>query len=181
MKAPILKARKFITDSLSCYTNCYLRVVGGLHYIKGNSLPYFSLTCDIYNREGKDIGGGADHAFITEQFPDLKDMAALHSSDINGEPMHSIDNGWYHYGGTKWAGRNNKVLADHLRIPVHEAEALDFGSFPFESDEEMARQKSRFTEFVIAQRPRWKEEAERCITNHDLLIYGDEWKKEEVE
>ena len=59
----------------------------GLHYIKGNSAPYFYTT----------NGHGAAHSEIEAHFPGLKPFVALHLSDDNGLPLHALPNAWYHY------------------------------------------------------------------------------------
>lgn len=77
------------------YRGNSVTVKGGLHYLRGNPKPYFSLTCDIYDARGKDIGGGANHELILSGLPHLKPLADLHLSDIDGVPMHAEANGWY--------------------------------------------------------------------------------------
>ena len=73
------------------------KVEGGLHYIKGNSAPYFSLTCSGYDH-GSEFGG-CDHEIILKHFPKFADLAALHLSDIDGRPSYSEANGWYNLAG----------------------------------------------------------------------------------
>jgi len=77
-------------------------VTAGLHYIRGNRLPYFSVTCAIYEG-GRDVGGGASHDLIGRLWPWLAPVIALHLSDSDGVPMHAEANGWYqlagYYGG----------------------------------------------------------------------------------
>ena len=75
-----------------------LSVFGGLRMIKGNKSPYFVLQC-WYKRGDNDEGGGANHELILRYYPELADLAALHLSSIDGEPMHAEANGWYHLAG----------------------------------------------------------------------------------
>lgn len=71
-------------------------VYGGLHYIRGNSRPYFSITGTIYDKRGCDVGGGACHDTIERLKPGrFTDLIALHLSDDLGVPMHAAENGWY--------------------------------------------------------------------------------------
>lgn len=77
------------------------RVEGGLHYIKGNSSPYFTLTYTAH-RVGfpnQCESGGAGDDEILKHFPRFADLAALHLCDINGSPMHAVENGWYWLAG----------------------------------------------------------------------------------
>lgn len=66
---------------------------GGLHHIKGNRAPYFSLTGAEYEKTRHGIGwqeasGGCIHEALLEQWPDLAPLAALHLSDIDGTPAY---------------------------------------------------------------------------------------------
>lgn len=76
-----------------------MKVTGGVHYIRGNSKPYFSITADI-RENGRDYMGGCCHGEIAKRFPDrFTDLIALHLSDIDGAPMHAEGNGWYQFAG----------------------------------------------------------------------------------
>src|SRR3990167_8710708 len=70
-----------------------LIVRGGLHWIRGNKKPYFSLTCSYPD------GGGATHDLILKHFPQFADLAALHLADIDGVPHHALANGFYLLAG----------------------------------------------------------------------------------
>lgn len=77
------------------------RVYGGLHYLKGNKQPHFSLTY-WEHRKGRpdcDESGGAGHNHILRFHPRFADLAAMHLSDLDGAPMHAEANGWYHLAG----------------------------------------------------------------------------------
>lgn len=50
---------------------------------------YFSITANAYRR------GGCLHDEILELRPDLKPFVDLHSSDLDGVPMHAVANGFY--------------------------------------------------------------------------------------
>lgn len=71
-----------------------MTVWGGLHYIKGNRAPYFSLTMGSWER-GREDTFGAAHETILKHCPALADLAALHLSDIDGAPSYAQENGWY--------------------------------------------------------------------------------------
>lgn len=104
-----------------------LTVEGGLHYLKGNATPYFSLTCWAHERHGQrwiNSFAGCCHDEILRHFPRFADLAALHMSDIDGAPMHTLENGFYHLGGTKWQAPNYSFAAEHFRIGEDEARRL---------------------------------------------------------
>lgn len=138
-------------------------VHGGLHYIKGNHAPYFTLTYDLYDKRGEMIAGGAGHDEILKYYPEFQDIADLHLSDIDGIPMHAVENGWYWYGGTKWQERDNKILAHHLRITQENASRLNFNT------------KEEFAAYCKKQEKRWKQEAYNCIKRHNLIVFGDKY------
>ena len=115
-----------------------LTVYGGLHYIRGNSKPYFSITADYGVNEC-----GCLHERILKAFPQYADLVAMHLSDIDGVPMHAEANGWYvlagYLGGMGeryHAGNGDRYtkpptsdellqrFADHCRVTTDEASAI---------------------------------------------------------
>lgn len=97
MKEPVLAA-KTLPPGDGYKVPRTLRVEGGLHYIKGNSAPYFSLTYTAHRKgfPNQCWSGGAGHELILKHFPKFADIAALHLSDIDGAPMHDSANAWYY-------------------------------------------------------------------------------------
>jgi hypothetical protein len=59
---------------LRTYDDNHAKVYGGLHSMKGNPAPYFSLT--YWYKRGREESGGAGHDEILKQFPELADLAA---------------------------------------------------------------------------------------------------------
>src|SRR3954463_11868240 len=78
-----------------------LKVYGGLHYIRGNKLPYFAITSESHRHghPNQVWSGGCQHDLILAHFPKFADLVALHLSDMNGQPGHAEGNGWYWLSG----------------------------------------------------------------------------------
>jgi len=114
---------------------------GGLHYLRGNRAPYFSLTMSSWTFENgrmRDETFGCSHEELLARWPELAPLAALHLSAYpSGAPMHSAENGFYQLAGyaggmgEKYhAGNANSYgepstpeacltsLAAHVRLPV---------------------------------------------------------------
>lgn len=179
MHEPTLRTKVYFEDGIKYR----LTVMGGLHMLEGNKKPYFSLTGDQMrqaknNRWVWDMGGCL-HDEILKFYPELKDLADLHLSDIDGIPMHSVENGWYWlkggcyvFGEWKDAETNGgkstlQVLAEHLRISESEAFKLRVANFS----------KADFTAYVEAQKPRWKAEAKATIEKHGLVVFGNKYEE----
>src|SRR4051812_47564544 len=144
----------------------------GLHYIKGNHAPYFTLTINSGRVNGRDSFGGADHETIVREFPELADLAALHLSDIDGSPLHAEANGWYqlagacggfneryHAGNAENYGRPRDPLAsfaEHCRITRDEAAAIAADLVAYDT---ATREGLPWKERVsgVEGRKRWKE------------------------
>jgi hypothetical protein len=196
MKDPILAKRSLFKGSIV--------VNGGLHYIKGNKLPYFSLTAVEYDKRGRDVAGGAMHDRIVELFPRFRDLADMHLSDMNGVPMHAVENGWYfakggQFMGERWMQVNKDCtpeenlekcqasLAKLLRITWDEAEPLmalgqlwrEYKKADWDNDVERDLHaetcRKAFVGLVNDMKPRWKGEALDCIQKFGLEVYGDPW------
>ena len=98
---PLLAFRTFAAGHEGNKVPLVFRVEGGLHMIRGNHAPYFSL---VYTQHRKGFpnqcySGGAGHDKILRYFPKFADLAAMHLSDIDGVPMHAAANGWYDMAG----------------------------------------------------------------------------------
>jgi hypothetical protein len=161
------------TDKANRY---HITVTADLPWRRGNKAPYFSLTAS-----GKDRGsefGGCCHDEILKHWPDLKPLADLHLSDIDGSPMHAVENGFYHLGGTHWERPKFDVAASHFRITEADARQLvtdlfgdsysPTGGFLSKGAAEAA--KAKLAAWVETQRPRWKREAEEAIVKFGLEV-----------
>lgn len=144
MKDPVLKTIYYAKKKdIYC-----VKITGGLHYIQGNSAPYFSLTniTDVRTPSGlfQEVSFGCDNTMVVRLCPEYQNLADLHLSDIHGVPMHAVANGWYwfvgasdykygerYHGGTSTSKeRCLKILAKYLRVSLEEARSL---SFPVEN------------------------------------------------
>ena len=156
--------------------NLRFTIEGGLHYIHGNKAPHFTITV-----WGKDHGrefGGADHEFILKYYPKYQDLVDLHLSNIDGVPLYAVENGYYWL--TACQGKNQyeqDMTKDHRKtfreyVRVSDKEAWELVN--------TIRTKEEFSAWVETQKPRWKKEAEACIKNHNLKVFGDNWHPEVI-
>jgi hypothetical protein len=167
--------------------NVFMRVNFGLHYIRGNRAPSYSVTVDGY-RNGREEFGGCCHDIVLQHVPELADLVALHLSDIDGAPMYAEANGFYwlagivdvgekYHGGSgsgaKTAMDCARIAADHFRITQREAIALagEVNKAYRAKGKEAARLVCK--KFTDAQRPRWKAEALAAVKRWQLGVYGD--------
>lgn len=75
-----------------------------------------------------------------------------------------------------------QIFADHVRCDLDTAREVarmvEVAATRYDNGEplyEWNRGRARFKEWIKAQRPRWKAEAEACIARHGLKVYGDQW------
>lgn len=192
MTDPILRSK--ITPHLK------IQAKGGLHYLRGNTAPYFSLTMASWEKTANgrwvEATFGAVHDEILKHWPELADLAALHLSDIEGVPMHALENGLY-FLGSGWEASYRKaatpdermaIVARHFRISVqHVRDELvpllgdgwtEGGGFL--GDGYKAQAKAQLAAWIEARRDLWRFHSESCIKAHRLMIYGDPgWKSED--
>jgi len=166
-----------------------MRVYFGLHYIRGNRAPYFSVTADG-KENGRESFGGACHDIIAERLPDLADVIALHLSDIDGAPMYAEENGWHWLAKAagipqRWEpdqnqGECRRIFAKHCRITEAEADAIIAAvtkpePVPWAVDPHAVR-RDAWREICAGMRPRWKAEADAVIDRYGLSVYGGAWE-----
>lgn len=107
-KTPEIR-RAVVADQYAPEKRVLIKALAGLHYIKGNSAPYFTLTGEVLRQTRVDSDGkawfgdvdscGAIHETLVAQWPELATLAALHLSDMDGRPMHAAGNGLYWLAG----------------------------------------------------------------------------------
>jgi hypothetical protein len=200
MYEPILAARTLPAGTDGWRVPLTFRVEGGLHYIRGNAAPYFTLTY-WQHRKGfphQCESGGAGHDEIARWYGDrFADLAALHLSDIDGVPE---GNGWYwlagamggageryhggntrgHYGGEYREPTRDEclaVFARHCRITLPEAETLRAEALDeyLHNPDGWAAARATMALRLDDMRPRWRAEAEAAIARHNLRVFGDQW------
>jgi hypothetical protein len=157
----------------------------GLHAIKGNRAPYFTITADGYEN-GRLSFGGCCHDIIAERLPDLRDMIALHLSDIDGIPTHAAANGLYwlagvvdlgreFHGGNGTPGRSPmdcaRGFADMMRIPL--VDVTRIAGMVNTKRKAGTDPAHAMRDWVDEQRPRWKREARDAIAKYQLGVFGD--------
>jgi len=174
---------KFEDNTHRCFQGCaiqppYLAVTAGLHYIEGNSRPYFSVTGESKH------GGGAIHTEILIEWPLLRPVVDLHLSDDNGVPMHAVANGLYHLGlsyGT-WheeglepiSPYNREAAQRHFRFEnVEDADTMRsayLAVYDNDVEKRMELWRGMLQNYIDTHlADRWKAEAEAAKERLDLL------------
>lgn len=126
----------------------------------------FAITADIYEK-GKPradryhISGGCCHDEILKARPDLKIFVDLHLCDVNGAPMYTAANGFYHLKNSA-----PEMARDYIRATAEEFEIIRAS----EDETIFAYTLERLG--IVA---RWKKEAEEAIK---IL---EEWTGEKFE
>ncbi len=87
----------------------------GMHYIYGNSQPYFSITGDIYrlpkgSKNWQENSGGCLHDLIRKKAKHLAPLISFHLCGQDGLPMHYLENGYY------WYKENLKTFKSYIRL-----------------------------------------------------------------
>lgn len=188
------------------YPKGHVVVEAGLHYLRGNRQPYFSVTATQYEGQ-RDVAGGCMHDLVLYLWPELKPIVDLHLSDMDGTPMHDVANGWYqlagYYGGAgeryhagnserqHWKpGKEGVPEWDGYRLSTPEECLWSFARHVRISDAEalaLADQWQRgipydevkplYVAWVEQQRERWKAEAQAAIELLDRLNEGRKEKQ----
>ena len=105
-----------------------ISVKAGLHYIRGNSRPYFSVTAEITTNQSRRRNDcetcGCLHEYILRFWPALAPVVALHGSDDQGEPMHANADGLYHLGIGAYSKWDRVAACRHFRLSSGEVDRL---------------------------------------------------------
>lgn len=129
--------------------------------------PYFSITANSIH------ACGCLHDEILEVMPELKPFVDLHLSDLNGIPMHAVENGFYWL--CKAAGIPQKhspeqdsktclkYLCKHLRIAENQYDDIRAKIWVSYAIGRTKEAKQRFSEIVDSMKLRWRKEAAAAI------------------
>lgn len=100
-----------------------LVVRAGLWHPGGDSkqAPHVSVTCDLISNAngGTYVGGGASHELIVAAFPRLARLIRCHLADLEGGPMHYIENAvywWEHVIGYTKPAKHDPPGRDYAEI-----------------------------------------------------------------
>jgi len=140
---------------------------------------YFSVTGNVYKDKAAFTNGndnaitccGCIHDIILDAFPELQHLVDLHLSDLNGMPMHALDNGWYYYqimrGVAKYHTKEKgdwakyyKVLRQHLRVSEY---GLNKMIESWEKADTEESKKIAFTVSLNGLQRKWRRQAETAL------------------
>jgi len=122
---------------------------------------HFSVTYEQYEKGDEEflISSGSSAQVIKRYFPHLRDAWVLHLSNIDGVPLHVLENGYYYLTHKLSDGKlefGDEVVAKHFRIKESEVQAMRILT------------KSELAQWIPAELPRWKLEAENVIAKYNL-------------
>lgn len=161
-------ASKTYTENGQTYR---LIVEGGLHYIRGNKKPYFTITADRFIKKGNnrfyEDACGCLHDDIAKVFKGkFDDLIAMHLSDIDGQPSHAYENGAYWLGFSDYQGLDIETASKHFGLSKDEMRARWMQIIKKDDVKQLCEELT----------PTWKQRAEACIKNHNIKIFGDKWE-----
>jgi hypothetical protein len=189
-------ANPILREHIDTVTGVTTRALGGLHFIRGNNLPYFSLTYESIQPGRREADScGAEHGDVVGKWPELRLLADIHLADINGVPLHAVENGWWFLatapriqddglaGSAKWCPSDKKterhyleIFGEHCRVTLLKAYEVKARLLEVADKDGLAVAKLIFKAWVEEQKPRWKLEASHAIKFLDLKVFGDAWK-----
>lgn len=110
-------AKQFVIAKRSVGIKCVVNIQ--LTKFKGQA-PYFSVTGEAYRITGRQgrppmLASGCIHDYIQQVTSRFDDVIALHLSDIDGTPMHAVENGLYWLGQNKYQALDTEEAKRHFR------------------------------------------------------------------
>lgn len=132
--------------------------------------PYFSVTGEAYRITGRQgrppmLACGCIHDYIQQVTDKFDDVIALHLADIDGTPMHAVENGLYWLGQTKYQGLDSEKAKKHFRCTDSEIIEL-LAAYK--------HGKQAYIDYIDKHlRPRWKQEAQAVIDKYGLEVESE--------
>ena len=162
----------------------------GMHYLEGNSLPYFSITASTWCKSSKgrvwrEDSCGCLHDLIAKRKKLLATLIPFHLSDQNGLPMHYLENGYYWYKKNLETFKSYVRLSDKEQIP--EVPKIELPIALSTTGKELdlpEKQKERFIEYTqkqfITQWLKTREDKLKQEFDEVMTVFGVEYitKKE---
>jgi hypothetical protein len=166
-------------------------VTYGMHYILGNSQPYFSITGNTWRqaKNGKWVEDscGCLHDLIVKKRKSLAPLISFHLSDQNGLPMYYLENGYY------WYKENLETFKSYIRLSEDEEIPLvpeielpvilsDSGKELDLPEKEKEKIREKFRKQFICQWLKTREDKLRKEFDEVMEVFGVEYiSQEEIE
>lgn len=160
-------AKQFVVAKRSVGIKCIVNIQ--LTKFKGQA-PYFSVTGEAYRITGRQgrppmIASGCIHDYIQQVTSRFDDVIALHLSDIDGTPMHAVENGLYWLGQNKYQALDTEEAKRHFRCTDSEIIEL-LAAYK--------HGKQVYIDYIDKHlRPRWRQEAQAVIDKYGLEVEAE--------
>lgn len=160
-------AKQFVVAKRSVGIKCVVNIQ--LTKFKGQA-PYFSVTGEAYRITGKQgrppmLASGCIHDYIQQVTSRFNDVIALHLSDIDGTPMHAVENGLYWLGQNKYQALDTEAAKRHFRCTDSEIIKL-LAAYK--------HGKQAYIDYIDKHlRPRWQQEAQAVIDKYGLEVEAE--------
>lgn len=160
-------AKQFVVAKRSVGIKCVVNIQ--LTKFKGQA-PYFSVTGEAYRITGRQgrppmLASGCIHDYIQQVTSRFDDVIALHLSDIDGTPMHAVENGLYWLGQNKYQALDTEEAKRHFRCTDSEIIEL-LAAYKYG--------KQAYIDYIDKHlRPRWQQEAQAVIDKYGLEVEAE--------
>lgn len=160
-------AKQFVVSKRSVGIKCVVNIQ--LTKFKGQA-PYFSVTGEAYRITGRQgrppmLASGCIHDYIQQVTSRFDDVIALHLSDIDGTPMHAVENGLYWLGQNKYQALDTEAAKRHFRCTDSEIIEL-LAAYK--------HGKQAYIDYIDKHlRPRWQQEAQAVIDKYGLEVEAE--------
>lgn len=185
--------KKYNEYSLSRWSDEYYTYRGtvqyGMHYIYGNSQPYFSITASTLRKNSKggrwtDDCGGCLHDLIKKKAKHLAPLIKFHLCDQDGLPLYYLENGYYWYKTDLEVFKTYVMLSDGETIPevpkIELPTVIDeFGKEHDLPEKEQAKiienhRKKFITDWLKTREEKLKREFDETMTKFEIEYISQE-------